>query len=151
MYFEYKLDVHFQRPVISIPNLNDMRVMIDCGALFSVWTLSERQLVEIGGIDQNHIVPFGGFGGKTQGNLYTLDLWLSEKSLLLKNLPIVVDNSISLNCPLILSTTSFESFEYKVNTRTKTFGIKTFDNQVVKLLAYRIKDNGSITVYVHNE
>ena len=148
MQIDYKLDLHYQRPVIRLVSLNGMRALIDTGARFSVWTLSARQLENLGGKNQYHVVPFGGFGGATQGALYTLDVWMDK--LLIKNMPIVVDSSVSLNCPLIISATSFDGFKYSVDTVNKIFSIDTLSHQIVKPLAYKKLPNGSISVYAHD-
>ena len=149
MLISCKLDLHFQRPVIRLPSLKGARALIDTGARFSVWTFSKNQLEYLGGINQNYTVPFGGFGGATQGMLYTLDFWLDK--LLIKNMPVVVEANVSLKCPLIISTTAFDGFKYSVDTHRKVFEIDTFSNQLVKPLAYSILANGSISVYAQDD
>ena len=150
MYIEYAQDISFKRPVIKLEQMKGIRMLIDSGAVYSVWTFSEDLLKEIGGVDQHHIVPFGGYGGATQGKLYTLDLWL-DKSLLLKNLPVIVEENLKLNCELILSITALDEFEYRGWKKEQRFSLDTHSNQVVYPFAYKIKPSGSISVFVQDE
>ena len=149
MYFEYKQDERFLRPVIRLDEMGGIRVMIDSGALFSVWTFDEERLVKLGGINQHHVVPFGGYGGHTKGNLYTLDVWLT-KSILLKNLPVVAEQGLDLNCHLVMSIRALDEFRYIGCRKTRTFGIETLSNQVAYPFAYKIKPSGSISVYMQD-
>ena len=149
MFFDFTMDVHFKRPVIRLEQMGGMRVLIDSGAIFSVWTIEEERLKAFGGIDQHHIVPFGGYGGATQGKLYTLDVWLS-KSLLLKNLPVLVEGGLNISCPLILTITALDEFEYNGWKKKQSFSIDTHSNQVVYPFAYDILPSGSISVYMQD-
>ena len=67
------LNKDFQRPIIYLSNWHGLNALLDTGALFPVWTASETVLLSLGGVLQQKDVVFGGFGGKTQGNLYQLD------------------------------------------------------------------------------
>lgn len=67
------LNKDFQRPIIYLSNWHGLNALLDTGALFPVWTASETILLSLGGVLQQKDVVFGGFGGKTQGNLYQLD------------------------------------------------------------------------------
>ena len=149
MYFEYTQDIHFKRPVIRLEEMEGMRVMIDSGAIFSIWTIEEERLKALGGVDQHHIVPFGGYGGATQGKLYTLDVWLA-KSLLLKNLPVIVEGGLNISCPLILSITVLDEFEYSGWKKKQKFSLDTHSDQVVYPFAYKIKPSGSMSVFMQD-
>ena len=144
----FRLNGNYRRPVISLDKYGGILALVDTGARFPVWTLSEKALVEIGGRKENRSVCYGGFGGKTLGELYLIDLWLHSGDILLKDLPIVVNDKVNIRCPVILSATCFEGTIYEVDTINKYFRVSTNDTGTyVKKFSYDIINGGDLDVF----
>lgn len=67
-------------------------------------------------------------------------------SLVYKDMPIVTNRQIDLNCHMILSATMFEKMAYVIDNRNHYFSVDTFDNQPIINLRFVIKGNSA---YIH--
>ena len=144
----FPLDRNFRRPVVSISSLNNIRALIDTGARVSVWTFSEKELEEIGGVKQNRKISFGGFGGQTVGELYTLDLWMAKDRLFFKDVPLIVNNVVQIRCPLILSALCFDKIVYEIDPINDFMKLSAPENQpVIRRFSYTVSGSGAIEMF----
>lgn len=72
MEYEPDNDATIKSAVVKLENWNNLRALLDTGAFFPIWTADETILEMLGGIFLRKDITFGGFGGKTKGNLYKL-------------------------------------------------------------------------------
>lgn len=141
-----KLDASARRPVVKLDWFNGCRALVDTGALFPVWTASEKILShKLGAKLEKSDISFSGFGGNVSGTLYRVNFKLSH--LLFLDMPIIATNMDSLNCHLILPATMFDKMIYEIDTINHALNIDTKDNQLVRILRLS-DDNGKISVYL---
>lgn len=144
MQITVNLDAESERPIIMLDWFMGCRAMIDTGAVFPVWPAPVFQLLRLGGRLEKRDITFSGFGGQTKGDLYRVDFRLG--SLVYKDMPIVTNRQIDLNCHMILSATMFEKMAYVIDNRNHYFSVDTFDNQTIINLRFVIKGNSA---YIH--
>ncbi len=145
--FTYNLDKKLQRPVIVLQNI---RILIDTGAKFPIWTSGEQAFINAGGtIDSSKgEVYFSGFGGKTSGILGRINFQLGN--IIFPQMPIILNSSTDISADIILGASNFEGMIYQIDTITHKLNIDIPDDNVVRNLAIR-SDNGKTTVYLmHN-
>lgn len=141
-----KLDANARRPVVKLDWFNGCRALIDTGALFPVWTASEKILThKLGAKLEKSDISFSGFGGNVSGTLYRVNFKLNH--LMFLDMPIIATNMYSLNCHLILPATMFDKMIYEIDTINHVLNIDTKDNQFVRILRLS-DDNGRISVYL---
>lgn len=87
--------------------------MLDTGALVPVWTTHEEMLLDMDAVLVKKGVPFGGFGGETRGNLYTLPVFRIG-DLIFPELPIIAAPQ-RLPCQMLLSATMFGGLIYEID------------------------------------
>lgn len=99
------------RPIVELKNWNNIYALLDTGAIYPIWTADERILIRFGATLKEKGVSFGGFGGKTSGNLYELKN-IMIGGLIFSRLDIIACNDLK-NSPfqMILSATMFTHIE----------------------------------------
>ena len=90
-------------------------------------------------------VSFGGFGGKTQGNLYRVTFKLNN--IIYVDMPIIAKEMNDLSCHMIISATMFEKMIYTIDDIDKKLEIRIPDNQIVRNLRLS-NEKGGISVYL---
>lgn len=102
--------------------------LLDTGAIIPVWTKDVELLQGLGARFYKQNVEFAGFGGKTKGDLYKINLSLDK--IIFPELPIIVHNSDNIPGYFIFSATMFKNMIYTVDDITKQFVVVCPDNQV---------------------
>ena len=99
----------------GLSSWHGLNALLDTGALFPVWTAPETILPGLGGVLLQKNVMFGGFGGKTQGNLYQLNQVAIGK-LIFPELAVISCNDLK-NVPyhILLSATMFRHLRYEID------------------------------------
>lgn len=117
------------RPVVVLKNWNNFHALLDTGAYFPVWTSDEEILKELGADCVRRGVRFSGFGGETEGNLYTLPCMLVGE-LMFPNIHIVACNDLK-NTPfqLILSATLFTNLIYEIDDKNHKLNVSVPDDE----------------------
>lgn len=144
--FTLNLSKDMQRPVVILKNWNNFRALLDTGAYLPIWTDDEKLLADLGGVCKKTGVPFGGFGGKTKGNLYVLPS-VSVGELIFPSMHIIACNDLrETPFQMILSATMFDGLIYEINTKTHKLNI-TVPNDESNVRNLRIEDaNGHLHV-----
>lgn len=140
------LNKDFQRPIIYLSNWHRLNALLDTGALFPVWTAPETILLRLGGVLLQKDVVFGGFGGKTQGNLYQLDQVTIGK-LIFPKMAIISCNDLK-NVPyhILLSATMFQHLRYEIDDENHKFNVMVPDKESC-VRSLKIQDkNGKLHV-----
>lgn len=146
MQITLQLDDRAKRPIASINWFNGCRALIDTGALFPIWNKSEDILVKkLGAVLVKKDVIFGGFGGKTHGNLYRVNFELN--GIYYIDMPIVASKLAKANWSMIISATMLAGMIYEIDTINKTLSINIKDNQPVRILKLS-DDSDNISVYL---
>jgi hypothetical protein len=116
------------RPVIRLKEWNNVRALLDTGALYPIWVASESALIKYGGIYTGETVRFGGFGGMTEGKLYEITVTIGE--LVFPRMSIILCNDIK-NPPyqLLLSAYLFKDLIYTIDDKNHCLIINTLDNE----------------------
>lgn len=114
--FTLGLDDNALKPIVILENMNNFHALLDTGAVCPVWTDDESSLQKLGGRYIKE-VSFGGFGGRTKGNLYVLPQLLVG-DLTYVNLHIIACNELE-NEPfqLILGATMFQNLIYEIDDK----------------------------------
>lgn len=111
--FTLKLLEDYDKPIIYIPNFFKVHALLDTGADLPVWIDDEKKLEEIGGVKIDSNIPFGGFGGRTAGNLYRIN-YFQLGDLIFPRMPIVA-KKLNLPCQMILSAPMFSGLIYEID------------------------------------
>ena len=111
--FTLNLLENFNKPFVYLENFFKIRALLDTGADFPVWTVDEIFLKKIGGVKINSNVSFGGFGGKTTGNLYKMK-YFQLGDLIFPEMHIVA-KKLNLPCQMILSAPMFHDLIYEID------------------------------------
>jgi hypothetical protein len=116
------------RPVIRLKEWNNVRALLDTGALYPVWVAGESTLIKYGGVYTGENVRFGGFGGMTDGKLYEVNIAIGE--LIFPRMSIILCNDIK-NPPyqLVLSAYLFKGLIYTIDDKNHSLIINTLDNE----------------------
>lgn len=144
------LNDSFQRPIIYLKHWHGLNALLDTGALFPVWTASEKVLVALGGelVQQN--IEFSGFGGRTSGNLYKLKNVCIGK-LVFPELAIVSCNDLK-DVPnhIVLSATMFQNLVYEIDDKNHKFNV-TIPHNESNVRNLKIEDyNGNLHILCHS-
>lgn len=139
------LDKNSRRPIAEIDWFDGCLAMVDTGALFPIWTSTDDALIELGAKLQMKDVSFGGFGGRTQGNLYRVNFKLNN--IIYVDMPIIAKEMNDLSCHMIISATMFEKMIYTIDDIDKKLEIRIPDNQIVRNLRLS-NEKGGISVYL---
>ena len=75
--FTLNMNIKYQRPIVELKTWHNFEALLDTGAFFPVWTADETILEMLGGTFLRKDITFGGFGGRTKGNLYKLQSMVS--------------------------------------------------------------------------
>lgn len=123
------LNKDFQRPIIYLSNWHGLNALLDTGALFPVWTAPETILPSLGGVLIQKNVVFGGFGGKTHGNLYQLKEVAIGK-LIFPEMAVISCNAFE-NVPyhILLSATMFQHLRYEIDDENHKFNVMIPDRE----------------------
>ncbi|MCM1193922.1 MAG: hypothetical protein NC123_15500 [Butyrivibrio sp.] len=127
--FTMTLSKDFQRPIIYLSSWHGLNALLDTGALFPVWTAPETILPSLGGILVRKNVVFGGFGGKTYGNLYQLRKVTIGK-LIFPEMSVISCNAFE-NVPyhILLSATMFQHLIYEIDDENHKFNVTIPDGE----------------------
>lgn len=123
------LNKDFQRPIIYLSNWHGLNALLDTGALFPVWTAPETILLSLGGVLLQKDVVFGGFGGKTQGNLYQLNQLSIGKLIFPKMTIIACDDLKNVPYHILLSATMFQHLRYEIDDENHKFNVTVPDRE----------------------
>ncbi len=125
--FSLNLLENFNKPFVYLENFFKIRALLDTGADFPVWTVDEIFLEKIGGVKINSNISFGGFGGKTTGNLYRMK-YFQLGDLIFPEMHIVA-KKLSLPCQMILSAPMFHDLIYEIDNVHHKLNIAIPDNK----------------------
>lgn len=127
--FMLNLNSRYQRPVIQLKPWHYFDALLDTGAFFPVWTADERMLYILGGKCVKNNVVFGGFGGKTSGNLYEVR-GISIGELVFSSMHIIACKDLE-NVPfqLMLSATMFNGLIYEIDDKNHKLNITIPDDE----------------------
>ncbi|MBR2216440.1 MAG: hypothetical protein IJ849_11905 [Selenomonadaceae bacterium] len=147
--FTLPLDKAEQRPIVRLKNFHNLDAMLDTGALFPIWVSEEDDLRRVGGILVAQDKPFGGFGGMTTGNLYSIPTF-QIGDLIYPNFPILASLH-ELPCQLLLSATMFSNMIYEVDDQNHSFNVNVPDTESL-IRNLRIEDqNGRLHIFCTSE
>lgn len=144
------LNDSFQRPIVYLNNWHGLNALLDTGALFPVWTASEKVLESLGGKLIQKNITFRGFGGETFGNLYKLTNVCIGK-LIFPQMAIVSCNDLKdVPYHIVLSATMFQNLIYEVDDKNHKFNVTIPDNES-NVRNLRIEDsNGRLHILCHS-
>lgn len=143
----YRLEDKTNRPIIKLDMIfSGCTALLDTGAIIPVWTKDVKLLQRLGGTLVKRNVGFAGFGGKTKGDLYNMNLILDK--IVFPKLPIIVHNDDSIPGYFLFSATMFKSMIYTIDDITKQFIVISPSNQVCQNIKV-ITNNGKISVLVN--
>ncbi len=146
MQITIQLDNKARRPIAQINWFDDWRALLDTGSIFPIWNGDGKELEQIFKAKlEKRNVTFGGFGGKTQGNLYRVNFELN--GLHYVDMPIIASKLKDKNWDMIISATMFDGMAYEIDTINKKLNIDTKDNQPVRILRLS-NDNNKLSVYL---
>lgn len=140
-----RLQKESTRPLIVMDDIFlGCSALLDTGARISMWTKSEKILQRFPGIKllKTEIV-FSGFGGKTNGNLYELDLPFG--SLIYPKVKIIQHYDENIPGFFLLSASMFEGMVYTIDREQNRFILDTRGNQIC-LLQREINQEGEMNV-----
>ena len=141
------LDEKQQRPIAILDN--GLNALIDTGAYLPVWLDQESILVnDLGAQMIKKNVPFTGFGGTTQGDLYQVTLQVGE--LIYPNMSIVANSELNAPFNMILSATMFQHMIYEIDDYRHKFNITVPDGESMVRNLRVIDRNGSLHVLCHS-
>lgn len=143
----YRLEDRTNRPIIKLDKIfTGCTALLDTGAIIPVWTKDVELLQRLGAHLYKRNVEFAGFGGKTKGDLYKINLVLDK--IIFPELPIIVHNSDKIPGYFIFSATMFKNMIYTIDDITKQFIVILPDNQVCQNIKV-VDNNGKINVLVN--
>ncbi len=143
----YRLEDKTNRPIIKLDKVfPGCTALLDTGAIIPVWTKDVKLLQKLGAHLEKQNVEFSGFGGKTKGDLYKIDLTLDK--IVFPGLPIVMHNDNNIPGYFIFSATMFNNMIYTIDDITKKFIVTLPDNQICHNIRV-IDSNGKISVLVN--
>lgn len=147
MDLRFDLVVGANRPIIELNEIfKGCTALLDTGAIIPVWTKKDDLLEALGATLDKKNVSFSGFGGKTIGDLYKIDLRLGK--IMYPRLPIVVHEDNKIPGYFIFSATMFKGMIYTIDDITKKFIVILTDNQICHNIKV-VDSNGKITVLVN--
>lgn len=111
-----------------------------------IWTADESILKDLGGKCIRKGVSFGGFGGKTEGNLYVLPSLLVG-DLVFSNVHIIASDDLK-DTPfqLILSATMFQNLIYEIDDKNHKLNVNIPDDENIVRNLRIIDSNGRLHV-----
>ena len=137
------------RPIVKLKNFFGIDALLDTGAVIPVWTDDEDILQSFGGVKVRENASFGGFGGKTVGNLYHIPTF-TVGGLTFPNLPIVAAR-MNLPCYMILSATMFSRLIYEIDDFHHKLNITVPDGEsITRNIAVR-EVNGRLKIVLAND
>ena len=144
------LNDSFQRPIIYLNNWHGVNALLDTGALFPVWTASEKVLESLDGKMIQKGVAFSGFGGRTSGNLYKLKNMCVGK-LIFPEMAIVSCSDLKdVPYHIVLSATMFKNLIYEIDDKNHKFNVAIPDNES-NVRNLRMEDsNGRLHILCHS-
>lgn len=143
----FDLAVGTNRPIIELNEIfQGCTALLDTGAIIPVWTKKVELLEALGATLYKKNVEFSGFGGKTIGDLYKIDLQLGK--IMYPGLPVVVHEDNKIPGYFIFSATMFNNMIYTIDDIAKKFIVILTDNQVCHNIKV-INSNDKITVLVN--
>ncbi len=148
--FTLNLNKQYQRPVVELKTWHHFEALLDTGAFFPIWTDEESILNMLGGRLLAENVSFGGFGGKTRGNLYELQSMIVG-GLIYANIHIIACKDLQdVPFQLILSATMFHGLIYEIDNKNHKLNLTIPDDEgLVRNL--KIKDaDGGLHILCHS-
>lgn len=143
--FSLELDISYERPVVTLRKFHNLDALVDTGARFPVWVVSEKRLKSIGALKVRECIEFGGFGGKAKGTIYQIPLF--QFGDLMYPYMNIIACELTLPVPLILPATMFNNLIYEINNKTHRLNITVPDNESnVRNLTIK-DDNGRLHVF----
>lgn len=137
--FTLKLRKGYDKPIIQFENFFGISALLDTGADFPVWIDDEKKLKEIGGVLVGSNIPFGGFGGRTTGNLYRIN-YFQLGDLIFPRMPIVA-KKLDIPCQMILSAPMFNGLIYEIDNVNYKLNVTIPDGKsIVQDLVMHDKD-----------
>ena len=137
------------RPIVKLENFFGIDALLDTGAFIPVWIREEKILQAIGGVKVRENAMFGGFGGKTTGNLYHIPTF-TVGGLTFPNLPVVAAR-MNLPCYMILSATMFSQLIYEINDFHHKLNITIPDGEPTVRVINDCVVNGRLKIVLAND
>ena len=146
--FTLELDELEQRPIVHMGGTPSLDAMLDTGAVFPIWVADELLLQKLVAIMTKKCVPFGGFGGTTTGNLYTLP-YFRVGELIFPEFPLVAAPH-KLPCQMLLSATVFSKLIYEIDDKHHRLNVTVPDDETA-IRKLSVKDeNGRLYILCEN-
>ena len=143
--FTLYLNRNAQRPIVILKKPLPLNAMLDTGSLFPVWVGTEKELRSIGGEFAMSDVPFGGFGGMTQGDLYRIPTFCVGE-LIFPDFPVIFSPH-ELPCQILLSATMFSRLVYEIDDKNHLLNFSVpEDESLVRPLNVRM-DNDRLQIF----
>ena len=141
----FKLQKKSTRPLILMDQIfPGCSALLDTGARISMWTKSEQMLLRLPSVRLlKEGIGFSGFGGRTDGNLYEMDLPFG--SLIYPKVRIIQHQDDRIPGFFLLSASMFEGMVYTVDREQNRFLLDTRNNQVC-LLQREVNQDGELII-----
>lgn len=138
-----RLDKRQQRPVVLLKDT--LSALLDTGAYLPVWVDDEAILAEdLGAALIKKNIPFTGFGGTAQGNLYQVTIEVGD--LIFPNMHIIANNDMHVPFNMILSATMFQNLIYEIDDKNHKLNISIPDEESI-IRNLKIKEsNGKLHI-----
>lgn len=124
----FRLSESSVRPVLILDDLFEgCEALLDTGAAIPVWTGDLEMLLLLGAVSMDKQVEFAGFGGKTKGDLYRINLKLGD--LIFPDMPILYHRDDLIPGYFLLPGTMFSRIVLNINIHNKFIEMNAIDNQ----------------------